>query len=80
MTYIRLSQHKDRPAFAECYREKVENSPGPQSFMMLGDAYMYIQEPDRAVEAYEQAPKRNPHDAALACETGRALVKTHLYG
>lgn len=80
MADIHLNQQKDRRAFSECFREMVENSPGPQSFMMLGDAYMSIQEPDRAVEAYEQALKRNPRDAALACKMGRALVKTHQYG
>ncbi|KDR09588.1 tetratricopeptide repeat protein 21B-like [Zootermopsis nevadensis] len=77
---IHLSHRKDRRAFAECFRELVENSPGPQSFVMLGDAYMSIQEPDRAIEAYEQALKRNPRDATLACKMGRALVKTHQYG
>lgn len=80
MADIHLNQHRDRHAFAECFRELVENSPGPQSFVMLGDAYMSIQEPDRAIEAYEQALKRNPRDAALACKMGRALVKTHQYG
>jgi tetratricopeptide repeat protein 21B len=80
MADIHLSYHKDRRAFAECFRELVENSPGPQSFVMLGDAYMSIQEPDRAIEAYEQALKRNPRDASLACKMGRALVKTHQYG
>ncbi|XP_069686948.1 tetratricopeptide repeat protein 21B-like [Periplaneta americana] len=80
MADIHLNYRKDRRAFAECFRELVENSPGPQSFVMLGDAYMSIQEPDRAIEAYEQALKRNPRDAALACKMGRALVKTHQYG
>lgn len=77
---IHLNHHKDRRTFAECFRELVENSPGSQSFVMLGDAYMSIQEPDRAIEAYEQALKRNPRDTALACKMGRALVKTHQYG
>jgi tetratricopeptide repeat protein 21B len=51
MADIHLNPHKDRCAFTESFREMVENSPSPQSFMMLGVAYMYIQEPDRAVEA-----------------------------
>jgi len=80
MADIHLNQHKDCLAFAECFREMVENSPGPQSFMMLADAYMSIQERDRAVEAYEQALKCNLCDAALACKMGRALVRTHQYG
>lgn len=37
-------------------REVVEKDPTPQSFLMLGDAYMSIQEPDRAIEVrqYQQ--------------------------
>ena len=50
------------------------------SFMMLGDAYVSIQERDRAVEAYEQALKCNLCEATLACKMGMALVKTHQYG
>ena len=48
--------------------------------MMLGDAYVSIQERDRAVEAYEQALKCNLCEATLACKMGMALVKTHQYG
>ncbi|XP_068085087.1 tetratricopeptide repeat protein 21B-like [Anabrus simplex] len=80
MANIHLKHRKDLRAFAECYRELVENAPGPLSYVMLGDAYMSIQEPDRAIEAYDQALKRNPRDTALACKMGRALVKTHQYG
>jgi len=80
MADIHLNQHKDRLAFTECFHEMVENSPGPQSFMMLADAYMSIQGPDRAVEANEQALKCNLCEATLACKMGRALVKTHQYG
>jgi tetratricopeptide repeat protein 21B len=47
---------------------------------MLGDAYMSIQEPDKAIEVYEMALKRNPRDSVLARKMGQALVKTHQYG
>ncbi|KAK7872002.1 hypothetical protein R5R35_004518 [Gryllus longicercus] len=80
MADIHLHFRKDRRAFAECFRELVENAPGPQSYVMLGDAYMSIQEPDRAIDAYEQALKRNPRDSILACKMGKALIKTHQYG
>ena len=41
---------------------------------------MGIQEPDKAIEVYEQALKRNPRDAILAGKMGQALIKTHQYG
>lgn len=40
---IYLHHLNDRQAFAQCFRELVENCPGPDSFIMLGDAYMSIQ-------------------------------------
>ena len=41
---------------------------------------MAITEPERALEIYEQALKRNPRDFALAAKMGKALQKTHQYG
>lgn len=47
---------------------------------MLGDAYISIQEPERAIEAYEQALKENPTNKVhVASKLGKALVKTHQY-
>ncbi|XP_050699357.1 tetratricopeptide repeat protein 21B-like [Eriocheir sinensis] len=80
MASIYLNHLKDKRMFASCYREVIEKNPTPQSYLMLGDAYMSIQEPDRAIEVYEQALKRNPRDSLLACRMGVALVKTHQYG
>lgn len=76
---INLHQRKDRQAFAKCFRELVEHCPGPKTYNMLGDAYMAIQEPDRAIEAYEESLKNNSTDKILASKMGRALVKTHQY-
>lgn len=79
MANIYLHQRKDRRLFASCYREVVEKFPTTQSFLLLGDAYMNIQEPERAIEVYEQALKKNPRDSVLARKIGQALVKTHHY-
>lgn len=47
---------------------------------MLGDAYISIQEPERAIEAYEQALKQNPTNKVhIASKLGKALIKTHQY-
>ncbi|XP_012284222.1 tetratricopeptide repeat protein 21B isoform X2 [Orussus abietinus] len=76
---LHLNQRKDRHAFAKCFRELVEHCPGPKTYSMLGDAYIAIQEPDRAIEAYEQSLRKNPNDKTLARKMGKALVKTHQY-
>ena len=80
MANIYLHYRKDKKMFAQCYREVVEKSPSPQSYLLLGDAYMSITEPERALEIYEQALKRNPRDSLLAAKMGEALQKTHQYG
>lgn len=46
---------------------------------MLGDAYMYILEPEMAIEIYEQALKKNPKDYFLIRKVGQALIKAHFY-
>ena len=58
----------------------MDKAPTPSSYVLLGDAYMAIQEPERALEIYEQAVKRNPRDSQLAAKMGQALQKTHQYG
>lgn len=40
---------------------------------------MNIQEPEKAIEVYEGALRRNPRDKLLASKTGQALVKAHNY-
>lgn len=43
MANIYLVHKKDRLSFAQCFKELVQNSPGADSYLMLGDAYMSIQ-------------------------------------
>lgn len=76
---IYLNRRMDRHSFAKCFRDLVENCPGPETYSMLGDAYLAIQEPERAIEAYELSLKSNPADKILAKKMGAALVKTHQY-
>ncbi|CAB4063816.1 TTC21B [Lepeophtheirus salmonis] len=73
MAKIYLKKRKDKRSYAQCYRTIVENSPTSQNYILLGDAYMGIQEPERALEVYEQ-------DSLLAAKMGQALQKTHQYG
>jgi tetratricopeptide repeat protein 21B len=79
MANIYLVHKKDRISFAQCFREIVQNSPGADSYLLLGDAYLGIQEPDEAIEAYKQAARQDPSDPLLASKLGRAYVKTHQY-
>ncbi|XP_020499812.1 tetratricopeptide repeat protein 21B [Labrus bergylta] len=76
---IYLNHRKDKRLYASCYREMVEKLPSPHTYLLLGDAFINIQEPEKAIEVYENALKKNPKDGALASKIGKALVKTHNY-
>ncbi|XP_012939708.1 tetratricopeptide repeat protein 21B isoform X2 [Aplysia californica] len=80
MADIYLNHRKDKRLYASCYRELNDKHPSTHTCLLLGDAYMSVQEPEKAIEVYESALKKNPKDAALATKIGQALVKTHNYG
>ncbi|XP_048367165.1 tetratricopeptide repeat protein 21A [Sphaerodactylus townsendi] len=79
MAQIYLHIRKDKRLYIGCYCELCENLPSPHTSLLLGDAYMNIQEPEKALEVYEAAQKKNPLDAAVARKIGQAYVHTHQY-
>uniref|UniRef100_A0A8C8SD14 Tetratricopeptide repeat domain 21B n=1 Tax=Pelusios castaneus TaxID=367368 RepID=A0A8C8SD14_9SAUR len=79
MAGIYLQYRKEKKLYASCYRDLVDKLPSSHTFLLLGDAYMNIQEPEEAIEVYEQALKKNPRDGTLASKIGKALIKTHNY-
>ncbi|KAJ8418795.1 hypothetical protein AAFF_G00002940 [Aldrovandia affinis] len=76
---IYLEKRRDKKLYIACYRELCEDVPGPHSSILLGDAYMKMEEPEKAIEVYQGALKKTPSDATLARKIGQALVKTHQY-
>uniref|UniRef100_A0A0R3RUA2 Tetratricopeptide repeat protein 21B n=1 Tax=Elaeophora elaphi TaxID=1147741 RepID=A0A0R3RUA2_9BILA len=79
MAEIYLNEKKDKRKFAICFKQLVRNNPSPEAYILLGDAYMSIQEPAQAIEVYETALKSNPKDDALAEKIGQAYVQCHFY-
>ncbi|XP_037703418.1 tetratricopeptide repeat protein 21A isoform X2 [Choloepus didactylus] len=79
MASIYLQTCKDVHLYIGCYRDLCEHLPGPHTSLLLGDAFMSIQEPERALEVYDAAYRKNPHDASLVSRIGQAYVKTHQY-
>ncbi|XP_032656726.1 tetratricopeptide repeat protein 21A [Chelonoidis abingdonii] len=79
MAQIYLQIRKDKRLYIGCYCELCEQLPSPHTSLLLGDAYMNIQEPEKAVEVYGAAQRKNPLDATLARKIGQAYVKTHQY-
>lgn len=79
MASLYLVHRQNRRAFAKCYEELVEGFPSVQSFICLGEAYASIQEPEKAILAFEKARAMDPNNADLAVRIGRTLVTTHDY-
>lgn len=76
---IYLTAKKNKKAYAAAYHELATSGQTVHGFILLGEAYLKIQEPEKAIKAYEGALKLNPGDAHLSSKIGRALVTTHDY-
>jgi tetratricopeptide repeat protein 21B len=79
MADIYLSYKKNKKLYSSCYNDLAYQNNSVHSYILLGEAYMRIQEPDKAIRAYEEALKLNPEDPQLASRIGKALITTHDY-
>ena len=43
------------------------------------DSWHFPRQPEKALEVYDEAYRKNPHDASLISRIGQAYVKTHQY-
>jgi len=74
-----LTHRNDRRMYAMCHEELVKANPSVSSYVMLGEAYMTISEPQKAIASFERALRTSPGDSALASRIGKVLVTTHEY-
>jgi len=67
MAELYLNYRNDERAYAQCHEELVRANPTTHSFVMLGEAYMKINEADKAAARRTRAaaPRCNP--AAPRC-------------
>lgn len=77
MADIYKNHKNDLRAYCRCFSEIVERNPSVTAWILLGDAYMSIQEPEKGIAIYERALETNPKAVILAGKIGKALVKTH---
>lgn len=76
---IHLIHFHDENAFIQCYKEIVASKESPESFLLLADAYMTINESDNAIQAYESAMQKNPRNINLIIKFGSALLAVQKY-
>lgn len=79
MAEIYLKHKKNVKLYAQCYQEMAHKSKSVHTQILLGEAYMEIQMPEKAIKAFEDALQMNPDDPNLASRIGKALVATHDY-
>jgi tetratricopeptide repeat protein 21B len=76
---VYLVYQRDKEKFVNCYNQLVGRDGSPQNFSLLGEAYLRILNPEKAVEALEEAYKMDQSNSRLRARIGRALVATHEY-
>ena len=74
-----LDHRNDKRAYAQCHEEVAAASSSAAAYVSLGDAYMAISEPEKAIGAFKAALERSPGDGSLASRIGGVLVTTHEY-
>lgn len=79
MAGLYLTQRHNYVKYAECFEEMTRDLPTAQSFVQLAEAYTTIQEPEKAILAYEKAKALAPNNSDLLVRIGRAMVATHKY-
>mmetsp|Transcript_27274 Transcript_27274/g.32234 ORF Transcript_27274/g.32234 Transcript_27274/m.32234 type:complete len:1320 (+) Transcript_27274:65-4024(+) len=80
---IHLEERRDKVAYTACFSELVQtatsNEAKHDALEQLGTALLGIQNPGKAVEAFQRALELKPSNAMLAVRIGRALIATHDY-
>lgn len=76
---IYLNKMLNRRQYAKCYFDLVQVFPNFENYKKYGDALLQIQEPDKAIEAYQEALKIDPNNQFIVRAIGKALSITHNY-
>lgn len=76
---IYLNKMMNRRQYAKCFFDLVQVFPNLENYKRYGDALLSIQEPDKAVEAYQEALKIDPSNQYLVRLIGKAYSITHSY-
>ena len=57
---IYLKYRKDKKLYASCFQELATASNDAHSYVMLAEAFIRIQEPEKAIKSYERAVQLDP--------------------
>lgn len=80
LAQIHLTHRNDHKMFIQCYKRMADLHPSKHATILLADAYMKIQEPERASKLYQQALANDASpDIDLMRKLGKAVITTHDY-
>jgi tetratricopeptide repeat protein 21B len=74
-----LKHKRDESAYIRCYQELLDVQPSLVSYLHLGDAYVTLMQPDKAVAIYKAASEFFPNAVELNTKIGKALIQSHDY-
>nr|CDS16822.1 tetratricopeptide repeat protein 21b [Echinococcus granulosus] len=78
MADVYLNHRKEWKLYIACYRELADTlDMCVFAHLLLGDAYLRVEQPERAIEVYESVLRWEPGDLRVASKMGEALVMTH---
>lgn len=74
-----LKYRKDKQLYISCFKEMSDLVNSNETNLNLGDAYMNILEPEKAIDVYEKCLKKNPKNVFLIKKVGSALILSHYF-
>ena len=74
-----LKYRKDKQLYISCFKVMSEAVDSNETHLKLGDAFMNILEPEKAIEVYEKCLKKQPKNVFLIKKVGSAFVLAHYY-
>ena len=76
---IFLNHKNDPEEYIRCHQNLMGDNETPKAHLTLGDAYMKVNCPGKAIDAYKSALKLDPKNGALALKIGDTLKFSHEY-
>jgi tetratricopeptide repeat protein 21B len=76
---IYITKLNDKANYLHCFKLLVEKDPGKESYMMLGNAYMKVNQFEEAVRSFSRALDADPSDQKVALNLARSLMVVHQY-